>query len=75
MTEQEIAGLGPAFAAYLGCYRGCFLQKRPAAHFDTYCHGLLSDLPAQVRRAHRPGGRHRRAHPFLSGPFIADQTH
>jgi SRSO17 transposase len=45
MTEQEIAGLGPAFAAYLGRYRPCFLQKRTAAHFDTYCRGLLSDLP------------------------------
>lgn len=45
MTEQEIAGLGPAFAAYLGRYRDCFLQKRTAAHFDTYCRGLLSDLP------------------------------
>jgi SRSO17 transposase len=45
MTEQEIAGLAAAFAAYLGRYRGCFLQKRTAAHFDTYCRGLLSDLP------------------------------
>src|SRR5262245_38166229 len=45
MTEQEIAGLGPAFAAYLGRYRACFLQKRTMAHFDTYCRGLLSDLP------------------------------
>jgi SRSO17 transposase len=45
MTEQEIAGLGPAFASYLGRYRGCFLQKRTRAHFDTYCRGLLSDLP------------------------------
>jgi SRSO17 transposase len=45
MTEHEIAGLGPAFADYLGRYRGCFLQKRTAAHFDTYCRGLLSDLP------------------------------
>jgi SRSO17 transposase len=45
MTEQEIAGLGPAFASYLGRYRGCFLQKRTMAHFDTYCRGLLSDLP------------------------------
>ena len=45
MTEQEIVGLGPAFAAYLGRYRNCFLQKRSAAHFDTYCRGLLSDLP------------------------------
>lgn len=45
MTEQEITGLGPAFANYLGRYRSCFLQKRTAAHFDTYCRGLLSDLP------------------------------
>jgi SRSO17 transposase len=45
MTEQEIAGLGPAFAAYLGRYRRCFVQKRTMNHFDTYCRGLLSDLP------------------------------
>ena len=45
MTEQEIAGLTPAFAKYLGRYRDCFLQKRTMAHFDTYCRGLLSDLP------------------------------
>src|SRR5947209_2929699 len=45
MTEQEIAGLGPAFAAYLGRFRPCSLQKRTAAHFGTYCRGLLSDLP------------------------------
>jgi len=48
MTEQEIAGLGPAFATYLGRYRGCFLQKRTAAHFDNYCRGLLSDLPRKT---------------------------
>lgn len=48
MTEQEIASLGPAFASYLGRYRGCFLQKRTAAHFDNYCRGLLSDLPRKT---------------------------
>ena len=48
MTEQEIAGLGPAFATYLGRYRDCFLQKRTAAHFDNYCRGLLSDLPRKT---------------------------
>jgi SRSO17 transposase len=48
MTEHEIAGLGPAFATYLGRYRSCFLQKRTAAHFDTYCRGLLSDLPRKT---------------------------
>jgi SRSO17 transposase len=45
MTEQEIADLGPAFASYLGRFRACFGQKRTAAHFDSYCRGLLSDLP------------------------------
>jgi SRSO17 transposase len=45
MTEQEIAGLGPAFASYLGRFRCCFRQQRTATHFDTYCRGLLSDLP------------------------------
>jgi SRSO17 transposase len=44
MTEQEIMGLGPSFAAYLRRFRGCFGQDRTAAHFDTYCRGLLSDL-------------------------------
>src|SRR4051812_2170052 len=45
MTEQQITDLGPAFAAYLRRFRGCFGQDRTAAHFDTYCRGLLSDLP------------------------------
>ncbi|OWK38721.1 IS701 family transposase [Fimbriiglobus ruber] len=45
MTEQEIVGVGPAFARYLGRYRDVFRQDRTAAHFDTYCRGLLSDLP------------------------------
>src|SRR2546423_620683 len=45
MTDQEIAELGGAFSSYLSRYRGCFLQGRTAAHFDSYCRGLLSDLP------------------------------
>src|SRR5438034_4809246 len=45
MTEQEIVALGPAFAAYLRRFRGGFGQNRTAGHFDTYCRGLLSDLP------------------------------
>jgi SRSO17 transposase len=48
MTEQEISDLGPAFAAYLRRFRGSFLQDRTAAHFDTYCRGLLSDLPRKT---------------------------
>src|SRR3954463_1144803 len=45
MTEQEITALGPAFAGYLRTFRDSFGQDRTAAHFDTYCRGLLSDLP------------------------------
>src|SRR3954467_5706011 len=45
MTEQEITALGPAFVAYLRRYRRHFGQDRTARHFDTYCRGLLSDLP------------------------------
>lgn len=45
MTDQEIAGLGPAFARYLDRYRDGFLQKWKAGHFDNYCRGRLSDLP------------------------------
>jgi SRSO17 transposase len=45
MTEREIAALGPAFAAYLRRFRGCFGQDRTAGHFADYCRGLLSDLP------------------------------
>ena len=48
MTEPEIAALGPAFAAYLRRFRGCFGQDRTAAHFDTYSRGLLSDLPRKT---------------------------
>src|SRR5260370_42093425 len=45
MTEQEIAALGPALASYLARFRNCFVRKTTATHFDTYCRGLLSDLP------------------------------
>jgi SRSO17 transposase len=45
MTEQEITGLGPAFTTYLKRFRDSFGQDRTAKHFDTYCRGLLSDLP------------------------------
>jgi SRSO17 transposase len=48
MTDQEIAGLGGAFSAYLGRYRACFRQGRTAGHFDNYCRGLLSDLPRKT---------------------------
>ena len=48
MTEPEITALGPAFAAYLRRFRGCFGQDRTAGHFDTHCRGLLSDLPRKT---------------------------
>ena len=48
MTEQEIADLGPAFAGYLLRFGSCFPQKRVANHFDTFCRGLLSDLPRKT---------------------------
>src|SRR5436309_1428469 len=48
MTEQEITALGPAFAAYLRRFRSSLGQDRTAKHFDTYCRGLLSDLPRKT---------------------------
>jgi SRSO17 transposase len=45
MTEQQIADLGPALAGYLQRFRHCFPQKRVAAHFHTFCRGLLCDMP------------------------------
>src|SRR6201988_4709534 len=45
MREQDSVALGPAFAGYLGRFRPCFGQRRTAAHFDTFCRGLLADLP------------------------------
>lgn len=45
MTNEQIRVLGPAFSAELRRYRECFGQDRTATHFDTYCRGLLSDLP------------------------------
>jgi SRSO17 transposase len=45
VTEHEITAVGPAFAAYLRRFRSHFKQDQTAGHFDTYCRGLLSDLP------------------------------
>jgi SRSO17 transposase len=45
MTDQEITRVGSAFAAFLRRFRDCFRQDRTAGHFDSYCRGLLSDLP------------------------------
>ena len=45
MTEQDLERLGPAFAGYLGRFRGCCVHPDTARNFDNYCRGLLSDLP------------------------------
>lgn len=45
MTDEQVAALGPAFTRYLGGFRSCFVTKNTVAHLNTYCRGLLSDLP------------------------------
>lgn len=45
MTPDQVAALGPAFAAYLREFEDCFVQERTRDHLHTYCRGLLSDLP------------------------------
>jgi SRSO17 transposase len=45
MTVEQVAALGPAFTDYLRCFRSCFVTKNTFAHLNTYCRGLLSDLP------------------------------
>jgi hypothetical protein len=58
MTEREITDLGPAFAAYLRRFRGCFRQDRTAAHFDTYCRGSCPTCRARPSsRSPWPPGR------------------
>src|SRR5271170_1988624 len=45
MTEEQIAGLGPALTEYLGGFRKCFSRLPTFKHLGTYCRGLMSDLP------------------------------
>jgi SRSO17 transposase len=45
MTPEQVAALGPAFAAYVRQFEDCFVQDRTREHLHTYCRGLLSDLP------------------------------
>jgi SRSO17 transposase len=44
MTEGQIVRLGPAFAAFLACFRDCFASRPTFGHLGTYCRGLMSDL-------------------------------
>jgi SRSO17 transposase len=45
MTAEQITGLAPAFRGFLGSFFHCFLTSPTKKHFETYCRGLLSDLP------------------------------
>ena len=45
MTAEQLAGLGPAFTAYLSSFRPCFPSCESFSHLGTYCRGLISDLP------------------------------
>lgn len=45
MTPEQVAAVGPAFAAYLREFEDCFVDDRTREHLHTYCRGLLSDLP------------------------------
>jgi SRSO17 transposase len=44
MTEEQIAGLGPALTDYLGSFRKVFPRLPTFKHLGAYCRGLLSDL-------------------------------
>lgn len=45
MTAEQIAGLAPAFTAFLDSFRPCFARCDTFEHLGTYCRGLISDLP------------------------------
>lgn len=45
MTAEQIAGLAPAFTAFLFSFRSCFARCDTFAHLGNYCRGLISDLP------------------------------
>jgi SRSO17 transposase len=45
MTAEQIAALGPALGAFLAPFQECFVGVPSAAHLQTYCRGLLADLP------------------------------
>src|ERR1700676_4171608 len=45
MTPEQVAALGPPFAAYLREFEDCFVHDRAREHLHPYARGLLSDLP------------------------------
>ena len=44
MTEEQVAGLEPAFSAFLSSFRRCFPRRPLFVHLGAYCRGLISDL-------------------------------
>jgi SRSO17 transposase len=45
MTVEQISSLTPAFTAFVSSFRPCFARRDTFAHLETYCRGLISDLP------------------------------
>ncbi len=81
MTPQQVAALGPAFAAYLRPFEDCFGQDRTREHLHTYCRGLLSDLPQRASnpspwRRERPSAPCRSSSRTTSGiDALRDRLH
>lgn len=48
MTDTELDGIGPRFAAYLRGFRRHAGLAPTAGHFEEYCRGLLSDEPQKT---------------------------
>lgn len=47
MDADQIRGLQPMLASYLGEFDGCFVRPESRAHFRVYVEGQLSDLDAK----------------------------
>lgn len=45
MTQQEVCGLLPALKSFLRDFAICFAYQPSRDHLQTYCCGLLADLP------------------------------
>jgi SRSO17 transposase len=45
MTAEQISSLAPAFRAFVSSFKPCFARRGTFAHLETYCRGLISDLP------------------------------
>ena len=45
MTAEQVSSLAPAFTAFISSFKPCFARRDTFAHLDTYCRGLISDLP------------------------------